>query len=62
VKTVPGPSLEVIETEFLLQLLMRLLADPARLADLRDNTSSDVKRFCGFLMDQELDDKTLSLV
>ena len=31
VKTVPGPSLEVIETEFLFQLLMRLLADPSRL-------------------------------
>jgi predicted RNA-binding Zn ribbon-like protein len=34
-----------------------LLADPARLADLRDNTSSDVKHFCGFLIDQELRDK-----
>ena len=27
----PGASLEVAETEFLFQLLMRLLADPARL-------------------------------
>jgi len=30
VKTVPGPSLEVMETEFLFQLQMRLLADPSR--------------------------------
>jgi hypothetical protein len=31
VKTVPGSSLEVIETEFLFQLLMGLFTDPARL-------------------------------
>jgi hypothetical protein len=31
VKAMPGPPLEVIETEFLFQLLMRLLADPSRL-------------------------------
>ena len=30
-KAVPRPSLEVVETEFLLQLLMGLLADPSRL-------------------------------
>ena len=30
-KTVPGPSLEVVETEFLFQLLMGLLADPSGL-------------------------------
>src|SRR5215470_19706129 len=29
-KTVPRPSLEVVETEFLLQLLMGLLTDPSR--------------------------------
>ena len=31
VKALPGSSLEVIETEFFLQLLMGLLANPARL-------------------------------
>jgi hypothetical protein len=31
VKTLPGSSLEVIEAEFLFELLMRLLADPSRL-------------------------------
>ena len=31
VKTVPRSSLEVIETEFFLQLLMRLFANPAGL-------------------------------
>ena len=31
VQTGPGPPLEVSETEFLLELLVRLLADPARL-------------------------------
>ena len=31
VKTLPGSSLEVVEAEFLFQLLMRLLADPSRL-------------------------------
>ena len=31
VEAMPGSSLEVIETEFFLQLLMRLLADPPRL-------------------------------
>jgi hypothetical protein len=31
VKPCPRPALEVIEAEFLLHLLMRLLADPARL-------------------------------
>jgi hypothetical protein len=31
VKTVPGSSFEVIETEFLFQLLMRQFADPSRL-------------------------------
>ena len=30
-KAVPRPSLEVVEAEFLLQLLMSLLADPSRL-------------------------------
>jgi len=30
VEAMPGSSLEVIETEFFLQLLMRLLADPPR--------------------------------
>jgi len=30
-KASPGSSLEVIETDFLLQLLMSLLADPSRL-------------------------------
>jgi hypothetical protein len=30
-KASPGSSLEVIETEFLFQLLMSLLADPSRL-------------------------------
>ena len=30
-KALPGSSLEVIEAEFLFQLLMRLLADPSRL-------------------------------
>ena len=33
-KPVPGTALEVVEAEFLLHLLMRLLADPARLDDL----------------------------
>ena len=31
VKALPGPSLEVVEAEFLFQLLMGLLADPSRL-------------------------------
>ena len=31
VKAVPGSTLEVIETEFFLQLLVRLLANPSRL-------------------------------
>ena len=31
VKTLPGSSLEVIEAEFLFELLMGLLADPSRL-------------------------------
>ena len=31
VKALPGSFLEVVEAEFLLQLLMRLLADPSRL-------------------------------
>ena len=31
VQACPGPALEVAEAEFLLQLLMRLFADPARL-------------------------------
>jgi hypothetical protein len=31
VKTVPGYSFEVIETEFLFRLLMRLIVDPSRL-------------------------------
>ena len=31
VKALPGSSLEVIEAEFLFQLLMGLLADPSRL-------------------------------
>ena len=31
VKALPGPSLEVVEAEFLFQLLMGLLADPPRL-------------------------------
>ena len=31
VKAMPGSSLEVIETEFFFQLLMRLFANPARL-------------------------------
>jgi hypothetical protein len=30
-KALPGSSLEVIETEFFFELLMRLLADPSRL-------------------------------
>ena len=30
VKTLPGSSLEVIETEFLLHLLVSLLANPTR--------------------------------
>ena len=30
-KASPGPSLEVVEAEFLFQLLMSLLADPSRL-------------------------------
>ena len=31
VKALPGSPFEVIEAEFLFQLLMRLLADPSRL-------------------------------
>ena len=31
VKALPGSSLEVVKTEFLLELLVRLLADPASL-------------------------------
>ena len=31
VKTLPGPALKVIETEFLFQLLVSLLANPSRL-------------------------------
>ena len=30
-KTMPGPTFEVIEAKFLFQLLMGLLADPSRL-------------------------------
>ena len=40
VKAWPGSSLEVIETEFFLQLLMGLLADPSRL----DGGSQAVRR------------------
>ena len=31
VQALPGAALEVVEAEFFLELLMRLLADPARL-------------------------------
>jgi hypothetical protein len=37
VQPVPGAALEVVETEFLLHLLVRLLADPTRL-DQPDET------------------------
>jgi hypothetical protein len=36
VKPCPGAPLEVVEAEFLLHLLMRLLADPARLDRRRE--------------------------
>ena len=35
VQACPGSSLEVVEAEFFLELLMRLLADPARLDGCR---------------------------
>lgn len=36
VETLPGAALEVVETEFLLHLLMRLFTDPARLDGSRE--------------------------
>ena len=38
VQTLPGSALEVIEPEFFFQLLVRLLANPARLDGGREST------------------------
>ena len=44
VKALPGSALEVIETEFFFELLMRLLADPSRLDGGCQRTQVGVRR------------------
>src|SRR3712207_3859819 len=43
----PGPPLEVVEAEFLLHLLVRLLADPARLDRRREGPQGRAGRMAG---------------
>ena len=43
-KALPGSALEVIETEFFFELLMRLLADPSRLDNGCQRTQFGVRR------------------
>ena len=47
VKAVPRSPLEVIETEFFLQLLMRLFANPARLDGGRQRAQVHLRRQVG---------------
>ena len=47
VKTLPGPALKVIETEFLFQLLVSLLANPSRLDGRRQGAQGGVRRQVG---------------
>ncbi len=47
VKTLPGSSLEVIETEFFLQLLVSLLANPSRLDSSRQGAQVGLRRQVG---------------
>jgi len=44
VKALPGAALEVIETEFLFQLLVRLLANPSRLDGGRQGAQVRLRR------------------
>ena len=47
VKALPGSSLEVIEAEFLFQLLMGLLANPSRLDGGRQGAQLGLRRQVG---------------
>ena len=47
VKSLPGPALEVIETEFLFQLLVSLLANPPRLDGGRERAQISLCRQVG---------------
>jgi hypothetical protein len=46
-QALPGSALEVIETEFLFQLLMSLLANPSRLDGGRQDTQLSLRRQVG---------------
>ena len=46
-KALPGSSLEVIETEFFFQLLVRLLANPSRLDGGRQGEQAGLRRQVG---------------
>ena len=43
-QALPGPALEVIETEFFFQLLVSLLADPSRLDGGRQGAKVSLRR------------------
>src|SRR5262249_16587388 len=47
VETLPGPAFEVIETEFLFQLLVSLLANPSRLDGRRQGAQRSLRRQVG---------------
>ena len=46
-EALPGPALEVVETEFLFQLLVGLLANPSRLDGCRQGAQSGLRRQVG---------------
>src|SRR5947207_4513857 len=46
-QSVPGSTLEVIETEFFFQLLVSLLANPSRLDDARQGAQVHLRRQVG---------------
>src|SRR5262245_16673891 len=46
-QALPGPALEVVETEFFLQLLVRLLANPTRLDGGRQGAQISLRRQVG---------------
>ena len=43
-EALPGPALEVVETEFLFELLVGLLANPSRLDGRRQNAQEGLRR------------------
>ena len=47
VEALPGSSLEVVETEFLFQLLVSLLANPSRLDGRRQGAQGGLRRQVG---------------